>query len=54
LGKGGNCIIEEIPDKFSEEPALRKVEYTNINGFWVPKRVDYNLRGKIHDVIEFT
>ena len=53
LKQGGNCIIEEIPDNRSIEPALRKVEYVNINGIFVPKNVDYNLRGKIIETMEF-
>jgi len=53
LSKGGNCILEELPDNTSEEPALRKVEYANIGGLFVPRKVDYNLRGRIHETMEF-
>ncbi|MGL6196405.1 MAG: hypothetical protein ACRC2T_16440 [Thermoguttaceae bacterium] len=53
LSKGGNCAFEEIPDNYSADPALRTIEYTNLAGIFVPQKIDYKLRDKIHETIEF-
>jgi hypothetical protein len=48
---GGNTTYSRIPCFGSAQ--VRNVEYKEINGYFVPQKVDYKLREEIHETIEF-
>jgi hypothetical protein len=51
LTRGGNCTYSRIPN--FGDAQLREVEYGEISGVWVPRKVDFKLRQAIHETIEF-